>query len=132
MSPLLHREWFVTFFFPLKLFVWLFLHMVRRRQTVLSELESDVPSEEDKTGHSHLECCRILQNMLPSETESIRACSYQSLHYNFLSELWLYVDHSSNHLLCLQKFPLFLLSTIMLFIVLRTWCIRTKNLTLKS
>ncbi|KEH38880.1 hypothetical protein MTR_2g084320 [Medicago truncatula] len=60
-------------FYEVKLFVWLFLHMVRRRQTVLSELESDIPSEENKSGQSHSDCCRVLQDMLPSETESIRA-----------------------------------------------------------
>jgi len=41
--------------------------------------ESDVPSKEDKTGQSHPDCWCVLQNLLPSESESIIACSHKSL-----------------------------------------------------
>jgi len=37
-------------------FLCFFLHVVRRKQIVLSEVETDLPSKEDKTDKSHPEC----------------------------------------------------------------------------
>jgi hypothetical protein len=51
----------------------LFLHVFRRGQTVQSELESDVPSEEDKTGQSDMSIKTYFHyNLVPLELVSIK------------------------------------------------------------
>jgi hypothetical protein len=52
--------------------------VVTKRQIVLSEIESDVPIEEDKSGQIHPNCWHVHQNMLPLEYASIKASSHQS------------------------------------------------------
>jgi hypothetical protein len=75
----------------------LFLHVVRRRQAIRSELESDVTSKEGKTGQNDVSIKTYFHYNLVS-------IKFSRLNAYLLIKVLTFVDLSSDHILSRQSF----------------------------